>query len=144
MVALAKTGAGDIKSVFRLEDEILQMDQIEVEVNHYFSDGIYAREMIMPKGLLITGKIHLQEHFCVVSKGVVDVVSDEKTERIEAPFIYSSKPGAKRAIYAHEDAVWTTFHATTETDIDKIEAKVVTNDINEYLKLGNRKELGST
>jgi len=121
------------EDIFNLESELLKMEQPEIVVNHYFSDGMYAREMIMQKGLLITGKIHKKEHFCVISKGIVNVVSEEKTERIEAPAIYSSLPGTKRAIYAHEDSVWTTFHATNETDIEKIEEMFVTNDYQEYL-----------
>ena len=122
-------------------NEILTLEQemkssgkeIDIEVNHYFCDGLYAREMIMPKGVIVVGKIHKKEHFCVISKGIVEIRSEEKSERVESPFIYTSMPGAKRALYAIEDVVWTTFHATTETDLDKLEAEHIAENFDELL-----------
>jgi hypothetical protein len=35
--------------------------------------------------------------------------------------------------YAHEDTVWTTVHATDETDVEKIEALFVVGTEAEYL-----------
>ena len=37
-----------------------------------------------------------------------------------------SQPGTKRVGYAHVDSIWTNYHATKETDVEKIEAELVT------------------
>jgi hypothetical protein len=37
-----------------------------------------------------------------------------------------SQPGTKRIGYVHEEMVWTTIHATNETDLKKLEAELVT------------------
>ena len=111
--------------VCNLENEMRKLPQHEMPIKHYFANGFYAREMTMPKDSAVVGKIHKSEHLCIISQGVVDVASEERTERISAPFTYVSKPGAKRAIYAHEDTVWTTVHLSDETDIEKLEDELI-------------------
>jgi hypothetical protein len=36
-----------------------------------------------------------------------------------------TQPGMKRVIYAITDTVWTTFHVTEETDVDKIAEQIL-------------------
>ena len=95
------------------------------KISHYFASGVYAREMWMPAGYFITGKIHLTEHICVLSQGSVTVYDGGKTVDYQAPAIIISKVGAKRAIYAHEESVWTNFHATELTDPELIEEAII-------------------
>jgi len=101
------------------------------KISHYFASGVYAREMWMPAGYFITGKIHLTEHICVLSQGSVTVYDGGKTVDYQAPAIIISKVGAKRAIYAHEESVWTNFHATELTDPELIEEAIVVNTFEE-------------
>ena len=113
------------EGITRLQDEMMEMEQLEFPIKHYFANGFYAREMTMPKGSAVIGKIHKSEHLCIISKGVLEVVSEEKTQTITAPYTYVSQPGAKRAIYAHEETIWTTVHMNDETDVEKLEAELV-------------------
>lgn len=108
--------------VLALEARMRELPQVEIETIHHFAPGVYAREIRIPAGVLLTGMIHRTEHLSIISKGRMTVVSAnaEKIE-IEAPYTLLSKPGAKRAIYAHTDSVWTCIHPTTETDLDKLE-----------------------
>lgn len=117
--------------IIHLEDEMLQLEQIEIPIKHYFANGFYAREMTMPKDCALVGKIHKSEHLCIVSKGCVDIASEERTETISAPYTYVSKPGAKRAIYAHEETVWTTVHMSDETDVEKLEDELIAESFNQ-------------
>ena len=95
---------------------------------HYQIPGIYMREMWLPAGTLLVGKTHKKEHICVISKGKVKVVSEEFTELINAPYTYVSKRGAKRAMFAFTDVVWTTIHNTQEIDLDKIEKELIQDE----------------
>jgi len=113
------------EKIFNLQDASEKLPQVEIPINHYFANGFYAREMIMPEGCTIVGKIHKSEHLCILSKGCADVVSEEKTERLEAPYTYVSQPGAKRAIYSHSETVWTTVHMSDETNIEKLEDELI-------------------
>lgn len=95
------------------------------EVN-YFSKGVYAREIFIPKGTVLTGKIHKYENLNIMSKGDLSVLMDDgSVKRITAPFTVVSPPGTRRVAYAHEDTVWTTIHGTDELDVDKIEEQFI-------------------
>ena len=104
-------------------------------LKHYFSPKdekygccTYAREMMIPKGTLIIGKIHRHQHLNFISKGKVVVFTEFGEKHLEAPCTFISEVGLKRAVYAEEDTLWTTVHMTefeSEAELDKIEQEVI-------------------
>lgn len=111
--------------IMALEDEMKGMTEhwIEIKTTHYFAPGIYMREIFIPKGTTLTGKIHKTEHMNVLSQGELSVMTDEGVKRLKASTVVKSQPGIKRVGYAHEDSVWITIHKNenNETDLEKIE-----------------------
>lgn len=128
--------------VIELERFTSQMPQIEVPIKHHFSQGVYAREMFMPKGALITGKIHKYQQLNILSKGDVTVVTEDGRKRVQAGFHLVAEAGAKRAFFAHEDSIWTVIHGTEETDVDKIEEHFVVETEQQYLEFKEKICLG--
>lgn len=114
--------------VLRLEAEVAKLPQVVLEVRHHFAPGMYARELTIPAGVTLTGKIHRHAHLNIVSKGSIAVMTEEGVKVITAPATFVSPPGTKRAGYALEDTVWTTIHPTQETDLAAIEAEVIAPD----------------
>jgi hypothetical protein len=108
-----------------LETLMLREPQVEIEPVNYFASGLYAREITIKAGTLLTGKIHRTEHLNIVSKGRIIVWTEDGMREVAAPFTMVSRPGTKRVGYALEDTVWTTIHATTETDLVKLEAELI-------------------
>lgn len=108
-----------------LQDRAVEIEKagggVDAPVTHRFSKGVYAREMFIPKGAFVVGKIHKYQNLNILSKGDLSVLSVDGIMRVKAPFAVVSDPGVKRAVYAHEDCIWTTIHGTDETDVDKIE-----------------------
>lgn len=113
-------GPVDIDKVYALERQIQQLPQVDCPVRHYFVPGLYAREMTIPAGVVLTGAVHRHEHLCTISKGRIQVSIDDGMKEISAPCTLISKAGTKRVGYALEETVWTTYHVTNETDLDKI------------------------
>lgn len=118
--------------VHALEAEMFKHEQLDLPVKHHFSQGIYARELFIPKGTLLTGKIHKYEQLNIMSKGDMSVLTDDGIVRVQAPFTIVSPPGTKRVAYAHEDTVWTTIHGTDETDLEKLEDHYIAQSDQEY------------
>lgn len=114
------------KKILSMEAFMLEQPQVEIPVVHHFSPGIYAREITAPAGVMMTGMVHKFEHLNIMSKGEVSVLTEDGIKRLKAPCTFVSKPGTKRIGYVHEEMVWTTIHATTETDVAKLEAELVT------------------
>ncbi len=104
-------------------------------LKHYFSPKdekygccTYAREMMIPKGTLIIGKIHRHQHLNFITQGKVIVYTEFGEKHLEAPCTFISEIGLKRAVYAEEDTLWTTVHMTafdSETELGKIENEVI-------------------
>lgn len=135
--------AGDArKFIDDVENQMYGMPerQVTLETKHHFAKGIYARELFIPKGTLLTGKIHLGEYLNIVSKGDISVMTEHGMMRIQAPYTIISKPGTKRMGYAHEDTVWTTIHATNETDLEKLEKELVVSTHEQYLEFINERK----
>ena len=96
---------------------------------HSFADGCYVREIFIPAGELLVGKIHRHSHPNFLMKGRVTVLTEDGgTQELIAPTYMISPPGTKRVVYVHEDCVWITVHVTDETDLDKIEEYVIAPD----------------
>jgi len=106
-------------------------------LNHFFADGIYIREMIGLKGMVVVTKIHKTTHPYFVLKGDVSIYTEEGLVRIKAPYWGITKAGTIRVGYFHEDTVWITAHATDKTDTDEIEEDLVAESYDalpEYIK----------
>lgn len=106
---------------------------VELKLNHIFSDGIYARELFIPKGTIVVGKIHKFHNLNFMTKGKMEVLIGDEMKIIEAPFHVVSPPNTKRIARALEDTVWVTVLRTDETNIDKIDDAFTCDTTEEFL-----------
>lgn len=127
--------------VAAFEQMMLEQPQVEIPVKHYFAEGVYGREIFIPKGTILTGKIHKYSQLNILALGVMEVLVDDKVRLVEAPFTVISPPGTKRIARAIEDCVWITIHGTNETDLEKIEDHFIAKDEQEYLYFSEQLKL---
>lgn len=114
----------------------MNFQEIECPVTHRFTDGMYIRQIFMPKGAKLTSKIHNTKHPFVILKGDVTVYSEnEGVVRYRAPMLGITKPGTRRVLLVNEDTIWATFHPAEETEVEKIENRIIDNHINPILAL---------
>lgn len=119
--------------VFAFETWMKEQPQVNLKVVNYFSYGVYARELHIPAGTLLTGEIHKLENFNILSQGDISVLTENGMQRVQAPFSIVSPPGTKRIAFAHTNCIWTTIHGTFERDIDKIREYFIAFDEDSYL-----------
>lgn len=120
--------------VFAIESLMKAMPgQLELPVRHHFSQGVYARELFIPKGATLVGKIHKYQQLNIMPMGDMSVLVGDEVKRVVAPFVVVSPPGTKRVAYAHADTIWITVHGTDETDLDRIEEHFIAQTEEEYL-----------
>lgn len=118
--------------IFALEAEMKKLPQIEIPVRHYFSPGLYAREITVPEGALITGVIHKYPQINILSKGRIRVSVDDDICELAASHTVVSPPGVKRVAFALTECVWTTIVHTFKTDIEEIEKEFFAYSEQEY------------
>jgi hypothetical protein len=94
--------------------------------NHYFSDGLYVREMFCKKNYFAFTVIHNTANPLFLMKGKVAFSSEEGVEELTAPTFILTKPGTKRICYWIEDSVIITVHPNPDglTDLKQIEKKM--------------------
>ena len=137
LIASKEIPAPSLATIERLQEVMAQMPNLEMQTNHYFSDGMYCRELLIPAGTTLVGKVHKKEHLCILSQGEMTIVGDGYRKTITAPCIFNSTPGAKRAGFAHSDSIFVTVHATKETDMALLEQELVEDDPNAMYITGN-------
>ena len=88
---------------------------------HHFSSGVYAREMELKAGFKVNTHSHKYDHMSLLAKGHAVVISGDIKKEYIAPSVIEIKAGIEHEIIAIEDVLWFCIHATSETDINKID-----------------------
>ena len=160
--ALINNSANKVKfreSILNVQEGMLKMiaegvvkDTLpDCKLTHYYAPidenygcGSYARQMFIPKGTLIIGKIHRHQHLNFIMQGKVSVSTEFGPKYFEAPCIFVSEVGLKRAVIAEEDTIWVTVHLTKhlgEENLDKMEEEVIAPSYKELGLIDSTKEL---
>ena len=112
-------------------------DRPDCPLVHSFADGIYVREIFIPEGMLLTGKIHKHCHPNFLMKGKVSMITEDGgAVLMEAPQSMISPKGCKRALFTHTPTWWITVHLNPNGHkefTDEFEDEIIAKD---YLSLG--------
>jgi quercetin dioxygenase-like cupin family protein len=115
------------EQIVRLQRALIPVQCQIPEAAHHFAPGMYGRELTLPAGMVIVGKIHRHGHLLMVTKGRATVIDEFGRYEVAAGFVQVSKPGAKRVVYMHEETTFVTVHLnpTDTKDLEAIEADVI-------------------
>lgn len=134
----------DFEELLKKQDNVFLGDTPAVcPLIHKFADEIYVREIHIPKGIVLTGKIHLHKHPNFLMKGKVIVFTESGGEEtLEAPQSIISEAGTKRVVLTLEDTIWVTVHSNPKNiqDTDEIEKFVIAPTYQEYEKFRKSKK----
>jgi len=85
---------------------------LDCPIKHYFSPGLYVREILMKTDGVLASRIHRSCHPYTISKGKVAVSIDgAEWEILEAGKTGITIPGTRRLLIIIEDCTWCTYHA---------------------------------
>lgn len=124
-VQLADVELPTREKIQRLQEAMLPMQSKQPDPRHFFAPGMYLRELVVPAGMLMVGKIHKHEHFLLVLKGKAEVISEFGRMVVEAGHISISPAGVKRVVLALEDTQFVTVHVNKNDSQDLV---VIEND----------------
>jgi hypothetical protein len=123
---------GNMPKILELEALMRTMPQVDSPAEHYHLSGVYCRSLFIPKGCLLTGKIHNHESIGILAQGTLRITNGETSTVVTAPYITVDKPGIKRLGYAETDCTFITVHRTDLDSIDAIEEALVSDSFEEY------------
>ena len=115
--------------------------QFQPEYEHHYAPGLYAREMRIRAGAVITSKVHKFAGLSILSKGrMLLYKGDGTTQEVSAGFHIVAPAGTKRAALVLEDAVWTCMHPTDLKDLEAIEEHFIAQDMGEFIEWAKAQE----
>lgn len=109
---LADTRENMREKILDFESALLPSpDQFTPDLVQYFCSGVYMRQIFLPAGTLLTGKIHRLPCLNVLLQGEIEVVTESGYKLLVAPVVFESPAGTKRAARVISDTIWLTVHA---------------------------------
>ena len=125
---------GNMPFILAVEEQMRRMTdkQIESEAKHHRIKGVYARELFIPAGTLLTGKIHNFESIGILAQGRLRITNGTDSIVVEAPYITVDQPGIKRLGYAETDCTFICIHRTDSETIEDMEQELVSDTFEEF------------
>jgi len=93
-------------------------------VKETLCNGLYFRALMIPKNMVITGRMHKAGYIDVLISGDVTVESylsdgsKEKADRYRGFHAFDGVPGRKRILHTHEDTLWITVDRSEATNVE--------------------------
>jgi mannose-6-phosphate isomerase-like protein (cupin superfamily) len=97
----------------------------EWPVRNFYAHKMCARELFMPKGSVLVGKMHRYEHFYVLMSGEITAWTTEGMVDMKGPKFLITPSGTKRVIAAHTNAIMITFHGTEGKIEEDVEEDII-------------------
>lgn len=107
---------------------IIPFNEEASKIEHFFTEGVYARKMEIQAGTQVPTHKHVYDHLSILAKGRVRVAVGPVIQEYVAPAMIEIKKDMSHKITALEDSVWFCIHATTATDIESLEQTVIVKE----------------
>lgn len=135
-----------IRSAIRALHEHIQQNCENIpeacQVRHFFAPGQYCREITIPAGMVVVGRIHRHAHVNIITKGKAYVLTPQRgMEFLEAPCTFVSDSITQRLVIPIEDITWSTVHVTDCTDPDAVIEEITVKDYAALEILGEYTEI---
>ena len=121
-----------IERIEAMEVIMSELPQVEIPVKSSNTNGMYCREITIPKGTLLTGRVHLFDYVDIMLSGDITVATADGAKRFSGANVFDGKAGRKRAGYAHEDTRWVTVHKTDVQDGDVFYNTLTVRNMKDY------------
>ena len=134
-VAMAAMSQAEVDRVRELETTMLSLPQARIHTDHVFHAGMYARTIMIPAGVALTGAQVKIQTILIIS-GEVLVYRDGGAKHYAGYSVCLGQIGRKMAFLALQDTYLTMLFPTDATTVDEAEMQFT----DEPDKLMSRKE----
>jgi hypothetical protein len=120
-----------LTKVRELESQMMHEPQVPIETSHDFHAGVYARTIMIPRGVALTGAL-IKIPTLLIIQGNCMVTNGEHSNLIAGYKVIAAPVNRKTAYYAYDDTHITMLFATNATDIEEAEHEF-TNEADQLL-----------
>jgi hypothetical protein len=98
---LPATSERGIEAVKRIEQQLRDLPQIDVQTRHFLHAGLYTRTMQMPAGAVVTGALIKIPTVLVISGHCTVLMGDGVEVEVNGAGVLTAAAGRKQAYLAH-------------------------------------------
>ena len=121
-----------------LKEAARDIPQVEMPTRHFLVDGMYVRQILIPKGTAFVGRRHKKFHYFMCLRGSAGIMQDDGSiTKIVAGMVLLCPPEVQRVGITYEDTIFATCHRTDETILKNIEDDCVEYDSTSRYGVGN-------
>lgn len=132
---LPPMSAASVDAVREFEEESLKfLPQVKINTEHALHAGMYARTIMIPAGIVITG-VQIKIPTILIISGDAMVYGDDGTTRLTGYHVTLGAVGRKQAIWALSDTSLTMMFPTEATTVAEAEEEFT----DEPERLGSRR-----
>lgn len=106
-----------------------------IPMNHGFVPGMYIREMIVPAGTLIVGKVHLTEDpYALMTGSIMVFTENDGTAYLHAGHTGITVPGTRRVGYCTTVCHWINYHVLSAEEEEARKSGMNEDDLVELIE----------
>ena len=111
-----------LERVRAAEAEMREMPQVEIHTSHLIHGGLYARTILIPKGVSLVGVL-IKRATTLVLLGDALVYTGEGVMHLQGQHVIPASAGRKQAFMANDDTWLTMIFPTSATTVEQAEAE---------------------
>lgn len=134
VTSLPNMSAASVAMVRRFEAEALKLPQVAIATEHTLHAGMYARTIMIPAGVVLTGA-EIKIPTLLVINGDVLIYGDDGPVHFSGHHVLLGQAGRKQAFFALHDTHLTMLFPSTADTVDEAEREFT----DEYEMLLSRK-----
>jgi hypothetical protein len=109
-----------IARVRLLEARMLEMPQAEIDTSHLFHAGMYARSILIPAGVCLTGVL-IKRATVVILSGHASIYTGGEVIELQGYHVMAGAQGRKQVFLAYEDTYLTMIFPTETSTVEAAE-----------------------
>lgn len=114
--------ADALDKVRRLEAALRELPQVEIPTDHVLHGGLYARTIVIPAGVVLTG-VFIRVPTLLIFDGHASVNAGEAAVTIAGRHVLAASANRRQAFVAHADTALTMVFATQARTVEDAEAE---------------------
>lgn len=105
---------------FKLEAEVLQLPQIDIETDHVLHAGMYSRTIKIPEQAVVTGSL-MKINTILILNGDILVSAGDDTIRMTGHHVLTGLAGRKTSVLALKETFATMIFPTSARTVEEAE-----------------------
>lgn len=124
-----------------LANHLRAMDNDTTSIVEYFASDSYVREMVIPAGTCVIGRVHKTDCINILLEGEIVIVdNDGNRKEMKAPQVFIAKAGHQKAGFAIKDTRWLNCFSCKEEQLADVVNHFTVETEEEYMKLLENKQ----